>query len=511
MQIGRIEIFTDYPEITADNVIKVIQNSITKHSTNRAMIDTLLNYEAGYQPLKRKKNYRPDIDCKCVDNVANEIIEFKLGYQWGNPITLVQRGENDNGLPDEEKAVTILNECYNACDNAAKTQKLARFVEICGIGYTFADINADYEDGESYFTLEALDPRNTFLVKSNYYIDHRPMLGVTYRTDEKDNRYYTAWSKDTRYEIAEELVITNGKKMSEWSHEPRSGEMNPLGTIPIVEWLRSYDRMGAFERHMSELDNLNLLVSDFTNDVEQNTQCVWHGNDIEFPKDKDGREIRPTSNDWMLTQTTQDGREPFIKPLSIEYNYDGMLANILNRRQLILQKCSVPERNSDSGGSTGVAMSDATGWSAAETAAAKQECIMSASKMAEVKVVLQAIKNSPYVPSDSPILELRYNDVIPNIKRQKTYELTVKSNAFATLVSHGLYGLHALKITNMCDDVNQVWADSKELIEEYQTSIFEGKNDSVGGEGESSADASNTMSDYSDQEHQSNIIGEGIG
>lgn len=42
------------------------------------------------------------------------------------------------------------------------------------------------------------------------------------------------------------------------------------------------------------MDNLNLLISDFTNDVEQNTQAVWHTNDVDFPVeqettvDKDG-------------------------------------------------------------------------------------------------------------------------------------------------------------------------------------------------------------------------------
>lgn len=52
--------------------------------------------------------------------------------------------------------------------------------------------------------------------------------------------------------------------------------------------------MGCFERQISEMDNLNLLISDFTNDVEQNTQAVWHTNDVDFPVeqettvDKDG-------------------------------------------------------------------------------------------------------------------------------------------------------------------------------------------------------------------------------
>lgn len=44
--------------------------------------------------------------------------------------------------------------------------------------------------------------------------------------------------------------------------------------------------MGCFEQQISEMDNLNLLISDFTNDVEQNTQAVWHTNDVDFPVEK---------------------------------------------------------------------------------------------------------------------------------------------------------------------------------------------------------------------------------
>lgn len=152
----------------------------------------------------------------------------------------------------------------------------------------------------------------------------------------------------------------------------------------------------------------------------------------------------------------------------IEYDYPGMLQNIITRRALILQKCNVPQRNDNSGGSTGIAMSDATGWSAAETAAAKQQSILDGCKMQEVKAVLTAIKKHSKLPADSPLRQLKYSDIKPNTNRQKNYELTTKVNFFATAVSHGINGLHALKAMNAFEDVNQVWEDSKELIEKYQ-------------------------------------------
>ena len=144
-----------------------------------------------------------------------------------------------------------------------------------------------------------------------------------------------------------------------------------------------------------------------------------------------------------------------------------MLNNIVTRRSLILQKANVPQRNDNSGGSTGVAMSDATGWSAAETAAAKQQMITDSCKTDEVEVVLAAIAVSPDVKPDNPLLKLKPSDVQPNIKRQKTYEMTTKANAMATLLSHGIYGEDVLNAIPFFDDPNEVWQRSKGLIEKY--------------------------------------------
>lgn len=506
MVFGRQEIFTDEIEITKENVLNVIQNAMPVHEANVIAMTRLLQYEEGNQPLNRKKLTRTDIDIKDVDNVANEIIEFKTGFNWGNNITLVQRGEKDSGREAEAEGISYLNEQFSTINDGAKTQELARFIEICGIGYTYIDINTEYDEDEggAYFTKDVIDPRFAFIVKSNYYTDKRPMLGVVYRQDAMGNRYFTAWSKNARYEISGTHILIKDDTNTDvdvidYSHRRRSNESNPLGKIPLIEWIRSYDRMGAFERQIPELDALNILASDMINASSEQVDCIWHCNDVEFPTDENGKVIHPESNDWLQTFTSADGKTPFVTALSPNYDYNGNLQNYLNKRTLILQKCNVPQRNDNSGGSTGVAMSDATGWSSAESSASKQQLITEGCKMEEVKAVLRAIKKSPFVASDNPMLKLKVNDIQPSVKRQKNYELTVKSNALATLISHGVHGLHAIKSVNLFPDDNQVWSDSKGLIEKYQKSIFEKSQTAVGGEGEVEADNENTASDNSDQ------------
>ena len=485
-QYGRIEIYTDVREITYENVADIVKDAMDSHQINANTIDYLIKFEAGKQPKFRKKKYRSDIDCWCVDNVANEISDFWINYGWGNPITLVRRDDNESSIPGE--VVTEINRCYEAEGVRKTTQELGRYVEIGGNGYTYVDVNTDYEDGDSYFKLHSLNPRCTFIAYSSYYLDKRPMLAVTYSCDKQGQKTYTCISKYWQYELD-----------NEYNHTANSGVKNVLEAIPVVEWIRATDRMGCFERQIPEMENLNLLISDFTNDVDQNTQAIWHGNDIQFPKDEEGNSIAPKTNEWLLTYTPKDGKQPFVKALAVEYDYQGMLNNIVTRRGLILQKAKVPSRNDNSGGSTGIAMSDATGWTQAEIEATRQDQLKEDSKMQEIKLVLKAIKLSPHVPEDSPLKKLRFTDLKPSIKRQKTYEMTTKMNAFATGVSHGINPTDMLSAINFFDDPQQVAENSKETLKAYQDSVFNGNNKPVGGEDEQKPNADRLQSDESDQ------------
>ena len=94
MQFGRKKIYTDVMQITKDNVVKVLRDALVIHEQNRSDIKFLLDYERGLQPIdNRIKEIRPEINIKVKDNMAAEITEFKLGYEWGSPIQERNPGE----------------------------------------------------------------------------------------------------------------------------------------------------------------------------------------------------------------------------------------------------------------------------------------------------------------------------------------------------------------------------------------------------------------------------------
>lgn len=89
---GRRVIKSNVKQITRDNVCDVLQKALVDHDLNRSEIDYLWDYYRGKQPiLNRTKEVRPEICNKVVENRANEIVSFKVGYLCGEPIQYIGR------------------------------------------------------------------------------------------------------------------------------------------------------------------------------------------------------------------------------------------------------------------------------------------------------------------------------------------------------------------------------------------------------------------------------------
>lgn len=489
---GRKKIFTSAKEITRSNILDVLAKAIAVHRQNVIEMQFLIDYERGDQPLQRKKNIRPDIDIQVISSLPNYIKEFKLGYNWSGNIALVQRGNaelHDTDAEKDDSGINALNEIMrNAEEVNAKDLRMAEFLEICGIGHKLVDIRSDYDDTESLFCDYDLDSRYAFCVYHNG-VGQKKVLGVSFCIADDGATYYTCATDKEIFEIKDNKII---------NFVP-----NLLGKVNIIEFERSTDRTGCFERAITEIDALNIENADFANNVAQRTQEIWWGNNIEFPRDEQGNIVKPESGQWLLT-FSNEGKEPKIQPMSDTFNEVSTLSSITARRKTILQDCKVPiQYENAGGGSTGVATDMSSGWSAAELDASKQQLLTERSKREELALIIKAISFVPenVLPLDSPIRKVHVSDVDFHFNRRKNYDMSIKANTFATFVSHGINGRHALKVIDAFEDTEQVWIDSKELIEKYQEKLFENQNTSDNGDG-----TDRIMSDNSDQISNSPIL-----
>ena len=129
---GRRVIYADVTEINDNNIIDVLQKALFTHLMNQADINYLYRYYKGDQPiLYRKKDVRPEINNKVVENRANEIVSFKVGYLMGEPVQYVSR-KDDKGIAE---AVTRLNDYTLSEDKPSEDAELAEWWHICGTSY----------------------------------------------------------------------------------------------------------------------------------------------------------------------------------------------------------------------------------------------------------------------------------------------------------------------------------------------------------------------------------------
>lgn len=231
-------------------------------------------------------------------------------------------------------------------------------------------------------------------------------------------------------------------------------------------------------------------------------QSLWWTNNVEFEKeivkDSEGNDVevvkKPKNGDWLHTRTAREGSNPSIQPLSMDYHISEMSQTYYEQRTLVLQKCHVPQRSETSGGSSGVAMDSASGWADAESIASSREEIVKGCQCDEIRVVLKAIKESPDIESDNPLLILHTNDVQPAIRRPKSSDLATKCNGITTLLSHGFALEDCLSNIPLFGDATQVIQRSGEGVKKYQETIFNKENDP-----EAAPNADRTMQDMSDQ------------
>ena len=391
---GRRMITTDYSEVDSENIIDVLRKSLPTHWKNRREIEYLYNYYKGRQPiLQRKKEVRPEICNKIVENRANEIVTFKSGYLMGEPIQYVSRGNSE----DVTEPITQLNEYVFAEEKAAKDKEIADWFHICGTAFRMVlpDAMADQEEDESPFEIYTLDPRNTFVVYENG-LGNKPLLGVKYVVDEHSVVHYSCYSETEYWEV------TN------WTIETHSG--NPLGMIPIIEYPLNIARLGAFELVIPLLDAINTTDSNRLDGLEQFVQALmlFHNTDI---SSDDFDALREEGALKYRDIDPQMKAEVMYLTSSLNQGETQTLQDHLY--QTVLTICGMPNRNGGTSTSdTGSAVIMRDGWSSAEARAKDSELMFKKSERLTLKLILricQTLRDMKLKVSDVEIRFTRRN------------------------------------------------------------------------------------------------------
>ena len=378
MQFGRTKIKTDVEYVDESNVLTVLESAFKDHISNYGDIEYLYNYFKGQQPiLQRKKEIRPEICNKIVENIANEIVSFKTGYLLGEPIQYVSRSDTDTS-----KEVGELNDIMELCSKACVDNDIAEWLYICGVGYRLVLPNDDAILGKAVpalsvgekpdlgddtpFTVHCLDPRGAFVVHHSG-IGEKPIMGVKYVKKDDLTVVYSVWTALEYFEIESDGVNGTGRIVKH--------ERNTVGYIPVVEYILNNSRQGAFEVVLPLLDAINATQSDRIDGVDQFIQSLMVLYNAEIDEEK-AKNLRDAG---LIILKSFGENKADIKVLNEQLNQTQTQTN---------------RNGGTSTSDTGAAVIVRDGWSTAEARAKSDEANFKRSEREFLRIALSIIKRS---------------------------------------------------------------------------------------------------------------------
>ena len=430
---GRTQIYTDVATITADNVADVLEKALKVHTANQSDIEYLWNYYRGKTPILDKiKEVRESINHKINVNRANEIVTFKKGYGFGEPIQYIRRGIDDTQSDEVQK----LNEYMFLSGKHAKDSELAEWLYVCGLGMRMV-LPGDEEEPLRVYTL---DPRHSFVVRHNG-LGEPVVMGVKSVTKEDGDVVHSVYTKDAYYEIV------NGKVEKTGPHALRD--------VPMFEYPANKARLGCFEIVLPLLDAINELESNRMDDVVQfvNSFLALLGGTID--------EDTYTKLEEYKMLCLPEGVD--AKYLSVALQQADMQIQADSLYEYVLTICGVPNRNGGSSTSdTGAATIFRDGWQMAESHMKSVEVEFKEAEKRFLKMALRILK-------DMVGLDLLLKNVEIKFSRRNYDNLQTKSQVLTTLLNNPkIHPQLAYSHSGLFLDPESAYLQSKEWWEENE-------------------------------------------
>lgn len=440
---GRRVITTDVKEFNNKSILKVLDEAFNTHSLNRAEIEYLWDYYRGKQPiLERVKNVRPEICNRIVENRANEIVSFKVGYLCGEPIQYVGRNADEK----VSRGIADLNEMMYSENKATQDKEIVEWQMICGTAYRLVLPDKKGNEEDAPFEMFTLDPRDTFIIRSSE-IGNKPVLAVKYRVNSESTRICSIYSKDMYWKVEGDKVVES--------------KPHALGMIPIFEYPANNARLGAFEIVLPMLDAINTVASNRLDGVEQFIQAF-----IKFVNcDIDEDQFKNLKEMGAIKVKSVDGTVADVSIVTQELNQMQTQTLVDYLYQTILTICGMPNRNGGSSTSdTGSAVIMRDGWSLAESRAKDSELMFKCSEHEMLKLVLRIVRDTDGVSED--VRDLKLKNVSLQFTRRNYENVQSKSQVLVSMLQQDkIHPRLAFTSSGLFTDPESAYQLSKEYFD----------------------------------------------
>lgn len=436
---GRTIIYTNQNRIDESNIVKELNNALSIHQQNATEIEYLDRYYRGDQPiLYRRKDIRPEVNNKVVENIAYFIVETKTSEMVGEPVQYVLRGTDES----KSEQIAKLNAIMESEDKSYYDIELCRWRSICGTAYRFIGTNRGSNEpllDEYDFFISVEDPRNTFVV---YYGNGRPAFSCQIRKTVDDKNIYFCYTKGQWFEIIDGEIENSG--------------FNGNFSIPVIEYPNNERRMSDIELSICITDEINKMSSDRANGIEQFISSFIKFVNVEV----DMETFRNLRSEGALVVKSNNGAEnkADVDIMSQELNQteSQVAVNDLFEKLLIIQ--GLADRQTNTGGDTGSAVTLRNGFYSMEKRSELSEPIFKRAERNALRIILNRLKinkNFTLLPSDVEI----------KISRTKSDNMQMKAQVLQMLLQSGVKYERALRTIGLFADPEQVAIESRKRME----------------------------------------------
>ena len=436
---GRKVAYTDADHIDIHNVVKVIANCIGTFNLNKPAIRYLWNYYKGDQPvLYRTKLSNEDILNKVVENHAFEIVQFKVGQTYGEPVQFISR-RDDEAI---NKAVDELNDYMVDANKQEKDIKAGEWQSATGT--SFKAIQP--KNGDVPFRITAPTPMNTFMIYNRN--TEEPILAVQELKDEEGRFYKLAFSDTTSFRIVDSEVVES--------------KLHTYGGIPIVEYPNNHERISDIELVISMLDAINNMQSNRMDGIEQFVQS-W----IKFVNCEVDEEqfAKMKMNRALVVKSINKDNKSDVDVMTQELNQTQCQVAKDDMWDNALSILAIPTKQSNTGGDTQGAVQLRNGWDFSKTRAKLKDPLVKSAEKRLAMVVLNTLR----VAEKGLNLSIRDFDVQINHSPQDN--MYTKSQTLLQLLQCGIHPLVAIKTVGLWGDAEKTFLLSKPYVDNLWKTI----------------------------------------
>ena len=464
---GRKIAYTNVSQITPDNIVAVVGSCIGCFNYNKTVIEYLWNYYKGDQPVHyREKTANEDINNRVSENHAYELVQFKVGQTYGEPIQFISRRDDDA----INKAVDELNDYMADANKQEKDIKAGEWQSATGTSFKAIQFTGDKE---LPFRIVAPNPINTFVIYNES--TEEPMLAVQELKDETGEHYKLCYTK------SHECKLKNGKVL-DW-------KLHGFGDIPIVEYPNNHERLSDIELVIDLLDAINNMQSNRMDSIQQFVE-YW----VKFVNceiDKETFEEMKLSHALTVKSNNKDNKAD-VEIMTQELNQSESQVAKKDLWDNALAILAIPNKEGNTGGDTQGAVELRNGWDFSKTRTKLKDPVVKSAEKRIAKVVLNVIR-----VKGKEELKIGIRDFDVQINHSPTDNLVVKCQALQYLLQCGIHPLVAIKTVGLWGDAEKTFLESQPYLKNLWKTI-----DDVKAEEEN---AKKAMEDFNNQKNKATI------